>query len=565
MSTNLISKIGAVGNQANFATDSSGNPVGFNNPSTGTLLTGFSMLRDKIRKAYTDASSKPYYSTFWNLPPAWTPGETIRNGQGRSSNGNWYIAITSGTTGAFAPNLTNPLLTQPYSGWWDGAVDGSGSSGVKWVYYSAAQPVYTGDQSTTVNVSFSLSNDASLTNIYAPLTGNYGTPTSWARSSRTNSTKQFIPVGSGCTAEFATWTGDLMKSPKGCVIVPTPDSVTGLALSSQNVSYNSAGNTVDNGIYWEFNTDSSKIQIQTARWNTVDPIRVWVDDIEVAPTGFWSGLSGDTASIYITVSMTGIKKIRNVKIETNYIRDVRVLPNAALYYVQEQPLNILWIGDSIGAGSAEGPSRGANANWPGQLANKLGIKGVTNISVGGTGFYSPNNGIVWNYLQRITNNSIPASNPTSDILSYKTIPFDIAVIQVSGNDGVAYTPEQYQTQALAIFRAMRTLQPTALIIVHGPYPGSESGGYPTAANYCDVQAQAAFATWNDPNSVYILTRSTAPGGPWVTGSGYSNVGNISATGNASYYVGSDSLHPLDAGINFLGQQTYTALKTILNI
>lgn len=542
--------------------DENNNFTGILNPVTQAPITGLSMLRDKVRKAYIDQASKPYYSTFWNLPPVWTTGETIVTGQCRSSNGNWYIALTSGTTGTFAPNLTNPLLSQPYAGWYDGAVDGSGTSGVKWVYYSAAQAVYTGDASTSVSVSFSATTDAACTNIYTPVTGNFGTPTSYIKSTRTNSTKQFIPSGVGCTAEFASWVGDLVKSPAATNISATQSSGGPLGITS-TVGSKSTGFIIANA-YWELNTDSAKLQFSTDQFSTGVNTRVLVDDVEVSPSTFVcpaatkAGLNNN--NLYTLISLTGAKKIRNVKIfGLTTIRDIRIQPNASLFYVQDLPLRVMWMGDSNSAGSAEGPAR-PEMNWPNVMGNKLGVKQVTNISVGGTGFI--NNGSGYNYLERLTEQTSSGKPSNSVQYSSSTNVFDIVVIAVSGND-TGSASATLQAQQVATFQAARALQPNALIIVHGPFPSS--GTYQTGTIACDNTAQAAFAQWNDPNSIYILTMATAPGGQWITGTGYCKVGFTSATGNSSFYVGGDNTHPTDAGINFMGQQTYNAIKTILNV
>ena len=563
---NLVNLVGPSGKPVPVALtsfDSNGNPNGILNPNTQKPITGLSMLRDKIRKAYSDQASKPYYNTFWNLPSAWTTGETIAQGECRSSNGNWYIALAGGTAGAYAPNLLNPLLTQPYSTWWDGAADGSGTSGVRWSYYSLAQPVYAGDTSTSVSVTFSATTDSTCTNTYTPVTGSYGTPASWTKSTQTNSTKQFIPVGSGCTAEFASWVGDLIKAPLSTAI--TVAQTSGGPLGINNICGNKNATYFITNSYFELNTDSAKLQFATDQYSSGNGFtRVIVDGVEVSPTTFIcpaatkSGIGN--GNLYTLISLTGPKKVRNIKVfGITPIRDIRIQANASLYYVPDQPLRIMWMGDSIGAGSAEGPSR-PQMPWPTILANKLGVKDVANISIGGTGFGG--SGSNYNYLQRLTEQT-NANYPANSVqFSNSTSAFDIFVIQVSGNDA---STVGLQAQMLATFQATRTLQPNALIIVHGVYPGTTSGGYTAQADTNDALAQAAFAQWNDPNSLYILTRSTAPGGAWITGTGYCKVGFTSATGNSSFLVGTDGLHPLDAGINFLGQQTYNALLQVLSI
>lgn len=549
-----------------IGTDASGNVIGFISPRTGKTVTGLSSLRDKIRKAYADQVSKPYAITFWNTPSAWVTATAVSQGEARSSNGNWYVALASGTTGANAPNLTNPLLTQPFSSWNDGAADGSGIAGVSWSYLSAIQPVYNRDLSTVCAVSFSATTDATLTNIYTPVTGAYGTPTSYVRDLNTNSTKQFIPSGTGCTAVFAPFVGDLFKAPNASSITIVQTSGGALGVQSSFGNKNASGNIIGSG-YWEFNTDSSKIQFATSQFDSGQlnggGTRVLVDDVEVSPSAFFAstaitGALGNS-NLYTVITMTAVKRIRNVKvIGLNSIRDIRTEANSALHFVQEQSLSILWIGDSISAGSAMGPSR-SSMQWPQVFANEIGIKGICNASVGGTGFESSGSG--YNFLQRVTESTSAFAPSNLTQYSASTKAYDVVIIQASGNDGSVSTT--LQSQQLATLQMLRTLQPDALIIVHGAWPGGQS--YSVSADYCDAKAQAAFAQWADGKSIYLQTRAGAAGGAWITGTGYNKLTFTSATGNSSFYVGNDATHPNDAGITYYAKRTLSAIYQALEI
>jgi len=533
----------------------------------GKTITGLSTLRDKIRKAYAKSVAVPYYSTFWNEPEAWLTGQLVYIGEARSSNGNWYVAITTGTSGAFAPSLYNPLMTQPYSSWNDGAIDGSGTAGVSWAYYSAIQPVYNGDLGTTVAVAFSNVTNAALTNTYTPITGNYGTPTGFVRDGNANSTKQFVPVGAGCTAVFAPWVGDLIKSPNASSVRVYQTSGGALGMYASVGNKNNTGNDMAAG-YFEINTDSLSVQFATSKFDSgssnAGGTRVIVDGVEVSPTASfvspatYAAVSG-TANLYTNINFTGVVKVRNIKIiGLTSLREVKLAPNAALHYVKDEPLKILWVGDSISAGSALSPSR-TQMQWPNLVANEIGIQAVTNASIGGTGFESSGSG--YDFYQRFTDVTNTKAPLNSEQFSSSVNKYDIVVIQASGNDGTVSTT--LQQRQLDTFRRLRELQPDALIIVHGAWPGGQS--YAVSADYCDGKAQLAFAEWGDSKSFYIKTRATAAGGAWITGTGYNKSGFTSATGNSSLYVGSDATHPNDAGIMYYAKRTVDALLQYLDI
>lgn len=533
--------------------------------STGKTIAGLSTLKDKIRLGLQAQLTKPWQSSFWNLPSAWTASQAVYGGECRSSGGNWYIALASGTCGTNAPANVNPAIgTTYFSAWFDGAADGS-AGGVGWVYFGKAPSVYAGDASTTVAVAFSASTDGTLTKTYTPVSGTWGTPSAYVSDGNSNSTKQFIPTGSGTSVAIASWVGDLFSSSDAAFVRAAQTAGGTLGLRASQFIYNAAGNEVS--AQWEFNTDSPKIQFAASGYDTAavastgGGLRVWVDDVEVQPGAFFQALATNNASTYTLITFTGAVKVRNIKIlGIDGIRDVRILPNYTLYKVKTNPLKALWIGDSIGAGSAMGPSR-TKMNWPNTVLNEIGMRyGITNASTGGTGVENAGTGV--NFLTRVTATSNSAFLPPNSTTFAEAVnKFDVVFIAASGNDGSSSTT--LQSNYVLLLQAIRTLQPNALIVVHGAWPGASA--YAVSADYGNTKASAAFTAWADNKSLFIKTRSDASEGEWLTALGYSASGQTTATGNSSLYVGSDGTHPNDAGILFYARQTVKQLLNVLSI
>lgn len=549
---------------ATYALDSSGNVTGLVGPS-GVQIAGLSTLKDKVRLSLVTQKTKPWESSFWNAPTVWTSGQAVYGGECRSSNGNWYIALASGTCGSNAPSGVQPAIgTTYFSAWYDGAADGS-AGGVGWVYFSKVLATYTGDVNTTVSVGFSSTTDATCSQILTPATGTWGSPTGYIRDTNTNSTKQYIPTGGGASISIASWVGDLIKSTNAGYVRASQTPGGTIGITATQFVYNAAGN--ETPAEWELNTDSPKIQFTTSGYDTGliastgGGARVFIDDVEVQPGAFFQSLGTNNGSTYTLITLTGPAKIRNVKlIGVNSIRDIRILPNYSLYKVKDNTLKILQIGDSISAGSAIGPSRSI-MSWPQIVSNELGCRyGATNASTGGSGVETNGGGV--NFITRLTT-STNTNNFPSNSLTFQEAnsQFDIVFVQVSFNDSAVSST--LQASYLTLFQTVRALQPNTLIIVHGPWSGSSS--IVTNADAVNIKALAAFAQWGDVKSYYIHTRADASEGQWMNSVGYSASGQVNAVGNSSLYVGSDGTHPNDAGILWFAKQTVKQVLQLLVI
>jgi hypothetical protein len=518
------------------------------------LREKISILKPILSKSALNQATKPYMSSFINAPTAWGAGQTILQGEARSSNGNWYVALAGGTTGANAPNLFNPLLTQPFGAWRDGSADGS-SGGVPWVFHSVAQTASTRDPETSgVSVTFSASSNAGVTQTIAVATGSYGTFERTIKTLNQNASNWFIPTGAGMTVAVPDGVSDIIKAPNSASVEvkQTGGGTLGLYALSGN---SSPTNNNSGAYYWEFNTDSLLFQITTAGWDSGRGIRVLVDDVEVSVGTLWTTIAGSNANLFTLVSITGKSKMRNIKVfSLQGIRDIRINGNASMGFVKEAPIKILWVGDSISAGSAIAPAK-QGMSWPTHVANLLGFKGVTLASNGGTGFSQPN-GATYNYLNRLTESVHANSTPNNIVFSENVNKYDIVVLCVSGNDS-GFISTSLADNMLATMRQARLLQPDALIIVHGIFHSTGAANNTTIDNL----AQTIFARWNDSNSFYLRTDEGALGGRWITGTGRNANTFVAATGTSSMYVGdaSDSTHPNDAGIQYIAKKTVEAI------
>ena len=564
-----------------FSVDSSQNPTGFYGPKGG-ILTGFSMLRDKVRKALFTQQWKPHSQMYWNTTvTAWAGSTAYIAGQAVSNGGNIYTALNSATSGANGPSGTTPKTAAPFAYWADGHAGGAPTGtadGVLWSFLCtvASLQTYLDGQTTAISVAMSLttsgsvvSSGTSASGFYQPVTGttSYGIQ-NYIPDTNVNQTNQFLQYQAGSTSlAIASWTGDLIKAPGATSVVAEwgPSGTSPAALFATSMNYNPSGNT-SSPFCWEFETDSLFAQftchIADLQSNGV---RIFVDDEELQPGLFPSGISGSNVPAYILLSFTGASKKRNIKIiGPQFCQDIRLTAFAQLYKVNTNQLRIAAIGDSVSAGSANGPSRLYQA-WTQYTALELGIRyGVVNLSTGGTGVEL--SGGYFNFNQRITNSLQSNQAPANAlVLQPQYNAFDIFILQVSTNDGTssATLPNSY----LTLLRNMRTLQPNALIIVHGPWPGPSGAAAATYGNTC---ALSAFATWNDPNSLYIHTLSPdATEGNIINGTGYCYNGGVAASGSSSLYVGgnqsSEQYHPNDAGIELLGKFTARALLQFLQI
>lgn len=538
--------------------------------SNGVEWSDTIVYREEFKKKLLNSlSRKSATRQYWDTTvAAWTTLEAVYVGEIRSSNGHWYVASAAGTCGAFAPDLIHPLLSQPFERWYDGAADGSGTSGVPWVYYS--EPVttnYTDGETVSITVTTADTTDAALTKTYTPVTGSATGANGTTNVVHSGSKKLFKISGGASTVAFASWVGDCIKSQDANVIyaAQTPGGSLGLNFSTGQ-STNAANQVAAKCI--EINTDSLVIQLKTpatGNMSTAGWSMILVDGVQYRPSKLIStaAATGNT-DLYTKITFAGLRKTRNIKfIGFSNIREIKLTSNSQLHTVEDPVFRCLWLGDSKSVGAAPGPSI-AHEHWPNLLARNLGISNgyISNLAIGGTGVETYS-GASYSYYDKINESASSSALqvPNSVALDSAYNNYDMIVVQVSQND--TSTSGTLQNAYYNLLIKLRQLQPLAIIFVVDDFASISNNTGATLTR--STKAQAAFSAFNDVNSFYIKTLADAKGGPWIDGTGYCKSGFTSAIGNSSFYCGNDFIHPNDAGIRYMAKRTAMAICELFGI
>lgn len=208
-------------------------------------------------------------------------------------------------------------------------------------------------------------------------------------------------------------------------------------------------------------------------------------------------------------------------------------PNDSLWGTQAGPLRLAAFGDSITEGSAMN-TRGSLGVWLRRFSRLTGITDIWNQSRGGTGYIDPGN-----------------FAPLPDRIAGELVPwnFDHILIFAGGNDATFPESQLYPAISTTIKRILAECPGAQLTIVGTWAPtGPPSGGRATVASVTRRVAFENDVPYIDPQSGQVydrFQRLVADFGPWITGTG--RVGATTGSGNADIFIGSDAVHPTDAG------------------
>ena len=183
----------------------------------------------------------------------------------------------------------------------------------------------------------------------------------------------------------------------------------------------------------------------------------------------------------------------------------------------------------------------------------LGLGGLVNCGVPGTGYIATNAGADFNLLQALQQ---PANQ-------YILSQFPIRHILVSNgyNDRNTSTQQAIAAAALATWQYIRYLFPLAKITItdgESSASGPDAGAIATAATLL-----ATFNGWADPNSRFIQVVGTGQQTAWIWGTG--NVTGALNTGNACELISSDNNHcSLGQAVYYYAQRMAQAITLAWN-
>lgn len=259
----------------------------------------------------------------------------------------------------------------------------------------------------------------------------------------------------------------------------------------------------------------------------------------------------------IAFDYSGIVKRRRVRIADNSAIDaLRGYATTTLGFIEstDSPLTdtLLILGDSINntvvPSAISGNGLGGPMGW--WIGKLLGMTGVVNASIGGSGYVSANANS-FTTLQCV----LAAPNQTL----FKNYAPSHVLIDSGFNDR-AQPFTSVGPAALLTWQAVRALLPNAKITITDGFAeasGPDANALAQAANLL-----ALFTQWNDGQSRFIQSIGPSTATAWTQGT--NNAGSALQLGNACNYVGTDGTHPTPAGAYYLATRMAAAIKTAWN-
>lgn len=302
-------------------------------------------------------------------------------------------------------------------------------------------------------------------------------------------------------------------------------------------SGNLGGSISANGYAIEFVADADKVQLRLLRGTSTRAVIIEVDGRPVQSTSIAWTASGSTAYYLLTFASRAVRTIRVEMDQYGGFQGVDVGPTCSIWRPTSPSITVAVVGDSLTVETGATLPNGGYAYSTGKL---LGWSDVRAVAIGGTGYISPgSNASTFGDATRVAD--VVACAPEM-------------VIMVGSTNDLAYTAAAITSATLAAMIAYRTALPTTPIVVGGIYGGA--GGPSSQCTTAEAAIKAAFDAWADPRSWWVPI-STDTAGAWVYGTG--KVGATNSSGNSDLYVGSDGLHPSQAGHDYYARRWMQAL------
>jgi len=436
------------------------------------------------------------YGSTLIAPPAWQANTAYVIGNVVTNAGNMYICAEAGTSATAG----GPIGT-------GAAVVADGTA--YWLYYGAppvvASPSPTVSQNTAVPAALTASYPADISGALAP---------------------QYQLLGS--YAGFVNWDGYL----------PTLQAHSEYVSNAENVP----------GV--RFVTDAPQFTIQGVGGSN-GGFQILVDGQLLYPGAIQS--TGKAPNMFLTVDFTnaGGRKARTISVFSlgggQGFYGVYVDPASTVSAPPAITSRACVFGDSYTAGGGSGDYGMPVApldTWPNRaLRGVLGFDDVWSFAVGGTGYLAA----TANLGAILANSGNQANIATCTLI----------VVNEGTNDQAQYTPAQIQAAVTTDLQTLRSLVPTAPIVVTGIWGGASG---PSALLIAAEQAiQAGVEAVGDSNTYFVPISTATP--PWMTGTG--TVAAPNGTGNADTCMGPSSHPTATCEAYFMGPRMATALRAVL--
>jgi lysophospholipase L1-like esterase len=326
----------------------------------------------------------------------------------------------------------------------------------------------------------------------------------------------------------------------------SPDTSYVLPLSKYPNSYASG-----QGVWSvEFGTDAQIFQVRMKYISTATMYRLSIDGRKVTDLMQSSGGTTAGSGHMITIDL-GSSAPRRIRLDfaTFPFGGVYLPPTATMWRVPLQGGRLMSFTDSIGDGSAQNTGAGCGT-WVDRVGRFLGCTDVWRQGRGGTGYITA--GSYATFGDRV-NPDVIAWNPTRLII-------------LGGYNDNGGSQSAISTAAASLYSAIKTGLPSCEVYVIGCWAptGSPAASIVNTDNTLKAAAAVAGYPFISPvtGSVYDSTGTlVATHGPWITGTG--RVGATTGSGNADGYIGTDAVHPTDAGHVYLARRITAAVRALM--
>ncbi|MFB6811259.1 SGNH/GDSL hydrolase family protein [Streptomyces sp. NPDC056387] len=331
----------------------------------------------------------------------------------------------------------------------------------------------------------------------------------------------------------------------------TPDSTYVLPTSRYP---NTRGTLSSSQSGWslEFGCDSQIVQVRV-NYQSGGAYRLWINGRRV--TEAMQALGGSTlGSTHLMTIDFGSAAPRVIRLDWHNapFGGVYVPPTATLWSTNSRTDRLIVFGDSLTGGSNMSVG-GGGGTWASRVAVALGSNDVWNQALGGTGYISAGTSPVYATLGDRLSADVIARNPQR-------------LIVWAGYNDNGGSQSAIGTAAASLYASIRTGLPACDVFVVGCW--SPSGSPAASITNTDNTIKAAAAGAGYPfvspltGSIYSAVGAlVATHGPWITGTG--RVGATTGSGNADGYIGTDAIHPTDAGHAYVARRITAAIRELM--
>ncbi|MER7759464.1 SGNH/GDSL hydrolase family protein [Streptomyces sp. NPDC097619] len=330
--------------------------------------------------------------------------------------------------------------------------------------------------------------------------------------------------------------------------VGTPDNTYVLPLSRYPNTYASGQAN------WsaEFGCDAATLQLRFKHISPATMFRLSVDGRKLTdlmqPSGGNVAGQGLTHLMSIDFGSPGPRRIR-FDFTAMPFGGIYLPATASMWEVPLQGGRFMVLGDSLSDGSAHNLGAGCGT-WVDRVGRMLGCTDIWRQSRGSTGYVAAGSTATFGTRAEV------------DVIPWAP---DRLVVWGGYNDA-STSQAQIAAAAAALFDRIKTALPRCQVFVLGCWSptGTPAASHVNTTATLRAAAAAARFPFVSPQTGQIYDASgalVATHGPWITGTGTASAPQ--ADGNADLYIGSDGVHPTDAGHVYLARRILGFLRAVM--